>query len=75
MTFDGLNAVDSRSGEFKMAQIQKIDRVLAPRRHRERPALRHRFSESSAMRLQSIIGNTALIVESEMFRDRRTLRQ
>src|SRR6266851_48915 len=29
--FNGLNAVDSRSGEFKMAQIQKIDRVCIPR--------------------------------------------
>ena len=29
--FDGLNAEDSRSGEFKMAQIQKIDRVCIPR--------------------------------------------
>ena len=74
-TFDGLNAVDSRSGEFKMAQIQKIDRVRVPRGHRERPALRRRFSGSSAMRLQSIIGNTALIIESEMFGGRRTLRQ
>jgi hypothetical protein len=58
-----------------MALIQKIGRVRAPRRHRERPALRHRFSGSSTMRLQSMIGNTALIIESEMFADRRTLRQ
>src|SRR5271169_7082247 len=27
--------MDSRGGEFKMAQIQKIDRVRAPRGHRE----------------------------------------
>jgi hypothetical protein len=27
MTFDGLNAVDGRGGEFRMAQIQKIDRA------------------------------------------------
>ena len=39
--------------------------------HRERSALRRRFIGSSAMRLQSMIGSTALIVESEMFRDRQ----
>jgi len=38
-----------------MALIQKIGRVRAPRRHCERPALRHRFSGSSTMRLQSMI--------------------
>jgi len=75
ITFDGLNAVDSRSDEFKMAQIHKIDRARASCGHRERPALRRRFSGSSAMRLQSMIGNAAPIVDSEMFRDRRTLRQ
>ena len=32
------------------------------------------FGGSGAMRLQSIIGNTALMIESEMFRDRCTLR-
>jgi hypothetical protein len=62
ITFDRLNTVDSRSGEFKMVQIQKIDRVRAPRGHHERPALRRRFSGSSAMRLQSMIGNTALSI-------------
>jgi hypothetical protein len=30
-TFDGLNAVDSRSGEYERAQIEKIERVRAPR--------------------------------------------
>jgi hypothetical protein len=74
ITFDRLNAVGSRSGEFKMAQIQKIDRVRAPRGHYERSALRRRFSGSSAMRLQSMIGNTALNIEKEMFGGRLTLR-
>jgi hypothetical protein len=29
-TFDGPNAVDSRSGEYERAQIEKIERVRAP---------------------------------------------
>jgi hypothetical protein len=28
ITFDRLNAVDSRSGEFKITQIHKIDKVV-----------------------------------------------
>jgi hypothetical protein len=69
------STVDGRSGEFKMAQIQKIDRARASRGRPERPALSRRFDGSGALRLQSMIGDTALIIESEMFRDRRTLRQ
>jgi hypothetical protein len=65
-TFDGLNAVDGRSGEFKNGADPE-NRPSPP------AALRRRFS--SAMRLQSMIGNTAPIIESEMFVDRCTLRQ
>jgi len=57
-----------------MAQIQKIDGARASRGHRERPGLRGRRSGSGALPLQSMIGNTALII-ARMFRDRRTLRQ
>jgi hypothetical protein len=47
--------------------------TTCPRRHRERPALRLASSGSGVMRHQSMIGNTALISESEMFGDRCTL--
>jgi len=32
MTFDGPNAVDSRSGDFEMGQIPKIDGSTCPAR-------------------------------------------
>ena len=51
MTFDELNAVDSRSGEFKTAHIQKIDGARASRGHRERPGLRGRRRKDYAVAL------------------------
>jgi hypothetical protein len=58
-----------------MAQIQKIDRARARAGSASDPLCVVAAAGSGAMRLQSMIGNTAFIIESEMFRDRRTLRQ
>src|SRR5438046_5303633 len=70
-TFDGLNVVDSRSGEFKMAQIQKIDRARVSWGTASDRLCVNCFSESK--RAAASIGDRQH--HSEMFRDRRTPRQ
>jgi hypothetical protein len=74
MTFDELNAVDSRSGEFKNGADPENRRSTCLARAPRATGLRGRRSGSGALPLQSMIGNTALII-ARMFRDRRTLRQ
>ena len=54
-----------------MTQIQKIDRARASCGHRA-TRFASPLQRGVAMRLQSIIGNTAPMIESEMFGDRCT---
>ena len=68
-TFDGLNPVDSRSGEFKMAQIQKIDKYV-PRAGTASDPLCVVASADVARSGFSRHRQHALIIESEMFEDR-----
>jgi hypothetical protein len=62
------------AANLKWRRSRKIDRVRAPRGYCQ-TRFASRFSGNTAMRLQSMIGNTALIIEREMFGGRLTLRQ